>query len=243
MDASTTDDVRGFTSVTSQSGDGGRNIGGRAYVYSDGPSHNQSIGYYARIIQKSGSDGALPPSAGLYIDSRNSDYRPFGAILDDEMSIWKHGIVLNGDYSDTLVRHPNFKILPNGNIETDGTITQQGDKQPRLRELHRGVPPSGSTETFNLNTVLPRDNSSWMVHISSSMDRSDYTNRGFEGQFRYYSGYDSNGDNFERVTNIIQPTAFGSQHSLSHDGSGTLSYSGGTVNYRAEIVVEARRLG
>lgn len=94
-------------------------------VTCEGDSHNQGLCFYGRLIQKDSSEvGEQPPSAGVYIDSRGSTVRPFAAFVDDAESIWQHGIVLNGDYSDKAIRTPNWTLTGTGTVDRDGTIVE-----------------------------------------------------------------------------------------------------------------------
>ena len=244
LNASTSDDIRGHTSVTVQDGDGGRNIGGRAYVYSNGPSHNQSIGYYARVVQKSGEDGALPPSAGFYVDSRNSDYRPFGMLVDDNASIWQNGIVLNGDYLSTLIRGPGgvFTVTPDGDIKTEGTVEQSGDVQPRYRKVREETLPDNGDLTIDLKTELPHDSKQWRVNVTSKFnDGAIATERGFEGELRYYAGVDGDSNPVPHVSEVLPMGGWPDTQTASVDSDGVLTFSS-SERSPGMVVVTARRL-
>lgn len=232
--------LRGFNSLVKQHGADCPTFGMHSKVRTSGTASNQGIAFYGEVDNMDGSVGSLPPTTGIYLDSRASTVRPFAAFVDDGESFWQHGIVMNGDYSDTLIRHDNYTVDPDGSVTRGPT----DDPQPRMRTLHRDTPDSGVTEDFNLNTVIDRSNESWMIHVSSNHPDSEtsYTNRGFEGMFRYWVGYNDDGSNYTRVTPVVPLTGFDSTHSCSVNGGGTISYSGGSVSKRAEIVVQGRKL-
>lgn len=118
--------LRGLRSNITATGDGNATFGMFSRVTLDsavsGNPHNQGICFYGRIIQNDGSDGSTPPSAGVYLDSRNSNVRPFAAFVDDAESIWTEGIVLNGDYSEQIIRTGVWNLSPIGNIDREGTV-------------------------------------------------------------------------------------------------------------------------
>jgi hypothetical protein len=152
----------GFSSIPQMYGSGEHGFAYKAAPYAVGDSHNQLVGYLALINQRDGEPGELPPSVAFYSDSRHSTVRPWAVLVDDELSSWDNGIVLNGDYKETVIRHDKWLVKPDGTTERGGGIETSrvevttNHTTKRSEEL-LGTDTTGGAVTITLDKDSLRD--------------------------------------------------------------------------------------